>query len=411
MLKAYKYRIYPNACHIEMLCKHFGVSRFVYNWALALNNRYYRIFGKGLSKRRLELQAKKKRHLVKYQWLSEVNSQTIVISIWNMHTGLKNFFEGRAKRPRFKSKKSNWQSFQCPQHVQIDQDNNLINLPKIKGIKAKIHRQFEGKIKTCTIKRNPKGQFYISVLVDDTMALPEKAEVLENKTVGVDVGIKDFVITSEGIKAPNNKYLTHSLGKLNKAQRQLSRKKKGSNNRSKQRKLVACIHDKVVQRRNHYHHQVANQLLSNNQVTTIAFEDLHVKGMIKNRKLARSIADVAWSRFVDITSYKAVWQGKNIIYCNRFAPSSKQCECGYKNNDLTLKDREWTCPECHSVWDRDILASNNIKKFAIADALGHSVCVKKFPNNNRLSKSVIPKGRSKAAPMGRKKLILEQLAV
>ena len=248
-------------------------------------------------------------------------------------------------------------------------------------------------------------------MIDDAKALPDTAEISEKGTIGVDVGIKDFVITSQGFKKENNKYLFHSLKKLKQAQRQLSRKKKGSNNRAKQRKKVACIHDKVTQGRNHYHHRVANQLLSDNQVTTIAFEDLHVKGMIKNRKLARNIADVAWSRFVNIVDYKAKWPGKNVIYCNRFAPGSKQCACGHKNTELTLKDRQWTCPECHSEWDRDILAGNNIRKFAIADALGQSVCVKQFPCNDRFSKPVTAKGQSQAAPMGRKKLTLEQLAV
>jgi putative transposase len=200
MLKAYKYRIYPNAEQTEIFANHFGVARYIYNWALALNNRYYRIFGKGLSKRQLEMQAKKKRKLAKYHWLKEVNSQSIVCAIWNMHSAVKNFFEGRAKKPRFKSKKSNWQRFQCPQHVQIDQDNNTLNLPKIKDIKAKIHRKFEGKIKTCTVKRNPKGQYHISVLIDDAQALPEKAQIKEQNTLGIDVGIQHFAITSQGVK-------------------------------------------------------------------------------------------------------------------------------------------------------------------------------------------------------------------
>jgi putative transposase len=408
MLKAYKYRLYPNAKQAAMLGKHFGVARYIYNWALALNNRYYQIYGQGLSRRQLEIQVKKKRKLVKYHWLKEVNSQSIVCAIWHMHAGLKNFFEGRTQRPRFKSKKSNWQSFQCPQHVSIDQDNRVINLPKIKGIKSKIHRRFEGKIKTCTIKRNPKGHYSISVLVDDAQALPEKAQIKEQNTLGIDVGIQHFAITSQGVKKENPKYLSQSLKKLNQAQRQLSRKKKGSNNRAKQRKSVACIHDQVVQRRNFYHHQVANQLLNDNQVSTLAFEDLNIKGMIRNKKLSRNIADVAWSRFISIVKYKAKWQGKNVIFCNRFAPSSRQCECGYNNNDLTLKDRHWRCPECHAEWDRDILAANNIKKFATSDALGQSVCVKQFPCNNRFRGPVAAKGHSDTAVAGRKKLTLEQ---
>jgi putative transposase len=410
MLKAYQYRLYPNTAQSEMFSQHFGVSRFVYNWALALNRRYYSIFGKGLSKRKLELQIIKKKSRNKFSWLKEVNSQTIVSAIWHLHAGYQNFFSGRSRFPRFKSKRSNWQSFQCPQHVQIDQNNNLINLPKIKSIKGVIHRHFDGEIKTCTIKRNPRGHYYISVLVDDKIELPKKADISETTTLGIDVGLTDFVITSNGIKKNNHRFLKTSLSKLNAAQRQLSRKHKGSANRIKQRKIVACIHDKVARQRKHYHHEVANELLNDNQVKTVAFEDLHVKGMIKNRKLSRSISDVAWSQFISIVEYKAEWTGKNIITCNRFAPSSKRCSCGYINKEMTLKDRVWTCPECLSTNDRDILAANNIKMFAIADALGQSVCVKQFPHDKRFSKSVMSKGQSSETLSGRKKPPLESSA-
>ena len=410
MLKAYQYRLYPNAIQEEMLSKHFGVARFVYNWALALNSRYYKIIGKGLSKRKLELQLKKKKCKEKFSWLKEVNSQTIVSSIWHLHSSYQNFFSGRAKYPRFKSKRSNWQSYQCPQHVQIDQNRHKINLPKIKGIKGVIHRSFEGQIKTCTIKRNPRGHYYISVLVEDNTCLPEKLKIDERSTVGIDVGLNNFVITSCGKKKDNHRFLKSSISKLHKAQRQLSRCKKNSNNRSKKRKIVACIHDKVTRQRKHYHHEVANELLGDNQVKTIAFEELHIKGMIKNKKLARSIADVAWSNFISIVKYKAEWTGKNIITCNRFAPSSKSCSCGYINKSMTLKDRVWQCPICLSIHDRDILAANNIKRFAIADMLGQSICVKQFPHDNRFSKSVMSKGQSSKALSGHKKPPLESLA-
>ena len=212
-------------------------------------------------------------------------------------------------------------------------------------------------------------------------------------------------------KKNNPRCLQDSINKLGQAQQKLSRTKKKSSNRRKQRLVVAKIHDKIARKRNDHHHLRANELLSDNQATTIAFEDLHIKGMIKNHKLARHIADVAWSKFVDIISYKAKWQGKNVIFCKRYAPSSKQCSCGYINNDLILKDRVWKCVRCSSVHDRDILAANNIKKFAIADVLGYSICVKQSLHDDRFGKPVMSKGQDNNILMGHKKPPLQQLAV
>jgi putative transposase len=297
MLKAYRYRLYPKGKQIEMLAWHFGHTRHVYNWALKLKIRYYRLYGKNISKRALQDRLVRRKRRMKYQWLNDVNSQSLLSALFHLDTAYNNFFSGRAKYPRFKTKKSNWHSFQCPQHVNIHQDEQRIDLPKIKGIKAVIHRPLEGVVKTCTIKKNPSGHYYISVLVDDHQPLPNKQPIKLDETLGVDVGLKDFIITSNGVKKANHGFLQRSLIKLNGVQKQLSRKQKKSNNKSKQRLIVARIHEKVVRQRNEYHHQIANGLLCDNQATTIAFEDLHIKGMIKNRKLSRHIADVAWSMF------------------------------------------------------------------------------------------------------------------
>ena len=411
MLKTYRYRLYPNAAQATLLAQHFGHVRYVYNWALRFKKKYYSLYGKTLSRRSLQDRLVKRKRMDKYQWLSEVNSQSLLCALYHLDDAYKNFLAGRAKFPRFKTRKSNWQSFQCPQHVSVDQENAWINLPKIKSIKAIIHRGFTGQIKTCTIKKNPSGHYYISILVEDNMPLPIVATITEQKAIGVDVGLKEFVITSEGKKYDNQRYLQQSLSALNRSQRQLSRKQKGSANRSKQRLVVAKRHDKITKQRNFYHHHVANQLLGDNQVATVAVEDLHIKGMIRNRKLSRHIADVAWSRFLDIVSYKAKWQGKHVIHCGRYQPSSKQCSCGVINDGLTLKHREWDCLSCGQHHDRDILAANNIKKFAIADALGQSVCVKQFPHSDRSSKSTMAKDQDSQILMGRKKPPLEQLAV
>ncbi len=406
MLKAYKFRIYPNQGQKECMTDHFGCVRHVYNWALFEKKTHYEHTKESLSKSELQkrLVASKK---IDKPWLKEVNSQSLLSSLLHLDSAFNNFFKGRTKFPKIKKKQDGWQSFQCPQHVKIDHNNHLIDLPKIKGIKIKLHRPFEGKIKTCTIKKTPQDHYYISILVDNSETLPPKLEIKKATTVGVDVGIKEFVITSDERKYANNRFLSQALSELKKRQRQLSRSKKGSKTRNKKRKVVAKKHDQVSKQRMFYHHHVANQLLSENQAETIAFEDLHIKGMMKNRKLARSISDVAWSGFVNIVQYKAEWQGKNVIFCNRFAPSSKQCTCGYKNKELRLSDRFWRCPECNEYHDRDILAANNIKFFAIADALGQSVCIKQSPCSDRFSKPAISKGQDNSVLSGHKKPPLE----
>lgn len=369
MLKTYKYRLYPNKEQQHQFAQHFGHCRYVYNWGLDEKKKHYEETGKYLSKFDLI----KKLTLIKKEekpWLNEVNCQSLQSSIINLDKAFNNFFKKTTKFPKFKSKRDTKQSYQCPQKVLIDQENGLLNLPKIKNIKMICSRTFEGKIKTCTISKTPRGHYYISVLVEDGKALPELRKIEECSTLGIDVGISSFLITSNGYKAENMRFLKRSLQKLKQRQRQLSRCKKGSKKRSIRRLIVARVYDKITKQREFYHHQIANKIVNDNQVNTIAFEDLNIKGMMKNRKLAKHIGDVSWASFVNKVQYKALWKGKNVIFCPRFAPSSKMCTCGYKNNDLTLTQRYWKCPKCTITHDRDFLAANNIKKFAISGAVG-----------------------------------------
>ena len=381
MLKAYKYTIVPTPAQQEQLAQHFGCARYVYNWVIEQRKTHYEKTGKTLSKRALQdklVHEEKKTS----PWLGEVNSQSLLASLSHIVDAYQRFFKGLASFPRYKSRKNNWQSYHCPQHVKVNFAKGQIQLPIIGWVKAKLHREFVGQIKTCTIKKTPHGTYQIAVLVENHALLPETKPIRENTTDRVDVGLVHFSITSEGKKRDNPRFLNQSLPKLRQLSQAFSRKKKGSNNREKYRLMVAKKHYQVGKQREHSLHEAANELLSDNQTVTIALEDLHIKGMIKNRKLSRHISDVSWSRFAKSLEYKSQWKGNNVIYCNRFAPSSKQCTCGYLNKSLTLADRTWKCPECYQHHDRDILAANNIKQFALAEADGQSACVKPFPHDN-----------------------------
>ncbi len=368
--KGYKYRIYPDVIQSERIAQHFGTVRFIYNTALSMRVRYYEQYGKGISKRAVQDQFVALKKTPEFAWLNTIYSQSILSALEHVHVAYQNFFRGNAQYPRYKSRKNSWQSYQMPQNVKVDFDNECIQLPKIGWIKAKLHRTFDGEIKTCTLKRNPAGQYTLSVLVETPDTLPVPPPIQADKTIGIDLGLKHFMIQDNGDKTDNPRFLNQALPRLRIEQKKLSRCQKGSQNYQIQKNRVARQHLKVSCHRNNFLHQTSSWLVRDNQAVTLAFEDLHVKGMIRNRKLSRHISDVSWGRFLTFVKYKAQWSGKNTIYCDRFAPSSKQCECGHINHDLTLDDRIWTCPVCHQTWDRDVLAANNIKRFALAEASG-----------------------------------------
>ena len=245
-LKAYKYRIYPNAAVEERFAQHFGAKRFVYNTALEMKKRYYEQFGKGISKRAVQDQFVALKSAPGFTWLYEINSQTILATLNDVHTAFGNFFRGNARFPKFKSRKNNWQSYQCPQHVQVDFELGKVKIPKIGWVKAKLHREFLGKIKTCTIKKNPAGEYHISVLVETNEVLPTKAPITSESTKGFDLGIKDFLIGEDGSRVYNPRFLQQSLPILAIKQKKLSRKQKGSSAREKQKRIAAKVHNKIT---------------------------------------------------------------------------------------------------------------------------------------------------------------------
>lgn len=358
MFKAFKYRIYPTEPQKELIAKHIGHSRFVYNLALETKNAAYISTKHNYSAFDLVKQLPElKKEL---PWLKEVNSQSLQQAIQNMDIAFKKFFKGSGF-PKFKSKRGR-QSFSIPQNVIVE--DNLLIIPKFKeGIKMSLHRPTKGTIKSATISITPTGKYFVSILCDTKEELPTKTPIKESATIGIDLGIKDFAITSEGEVFENPKYLRKAQCKLKYVQRKYS-KYKGKRTKKK----LANLHEDVVNKRKDFLHKVSTQLIRENQ--TIAIETLAVKNMIKNHNLAQAIHDVSWSTFVSMLEYKADWYGKNILRIGQFAPSSKTCSnCGAINKELQLKDREWTCSNCSSVLDRDVNAACNIKSFALKNYL------------------------------------------
>lgn len=370
-MKAYKYRIYPNGEQKVLIEKHFGCARFTYNWALALQQKYYDEHKKSLSRKDIQDQLVSMKKQEQYSWLNEVNSQTLLSGLLHVYTAFGNFFKGRAKFPKFKSKKIPQRSYQCPQHGSVDFEKGTLNLPKLKGIKAVFSRQFDGKIKTVTISKTATGKYYTSILVETNQAKVTASIIEADKTIGIDLGLNHLLIQSDGQKIENPKYLRQAQNGLAIQQKIFARKKKESKNYQRQKLNVACIYEKVRLQRLDLHHKLTHHLICENQATTYALEDLGIKNMVKNSKLAKSISDVAWGQFLTLLQYKAEWYGKNVLKIGRFVPSSKTCSCcGYKMEKLPLSVRLFECPSCNLVEDRDVNASINIRNFALADALG-----------------------------------------
>jgi len=353
--KTYKFRIYPNEEQEILLAKHFGCSRFVYNYFLNERKEQYQ---KDKKSDNYYTQAKTLTDLKKkeeYEWLKEVNSQTIQFALRSLDTAYANFFRGMAQFPKFKSRKHK-NTFTIPQFGVVKDGKILI--PKFKdGIKVNLDkREIKGKVGKMNITKTPTGKYYVSIFTEQEIEQLPKT----NKKVGIDLGLKDFVITSDGIKYKNNRYTNKYSRKLKKAQQHLSRKKKGSNGFEKQKLKVAKIHEKISSCRLDTLHKVSYQLVKENDL--IVVEDLNVKGMVKNPKLSKHISDVSWGNFVNLLNYKCDWYGKELVKVNRFYPSSKNCNCcGWINQNLKLSDREWNC-KCGEKHDRDLNASKNILK-------------------------------------------------
>lgn len=376
MLKAYKFRIYPTDEQIEKLNKHFGHTRFVYNEFLKFAKNAYKNTKTSFVNYNTwakVLVALKKTE--KYQWLNDVNAQSLQQSLKDLETGYKRFFKKTSKYPKLK-KKSHKQSFRVPQSIQLyeKEDNDkygFLFIPKFReGIKVRIHRKIpsNAKIKSCTITRTTTNKYYVSILVETNEILPVRDIDYEN-SIGIDVGLNDIVVLSDGTKVEAPRILRRYEKKLKRAHKKLSSKVLGSKNWEKARLEVARINEKIRNTRQDFLHKLTKKL-SESQANVFFVENLNIQGMMKNHKRAKSIADVSWYEFKTLLKYKSEWLGKKVIDIGRFEPSSKTCSvCGYKNDNLEPSDREWICPECDTKHDRDINAAINIRQFGINNSL------------------------------------------
>lgn len=359
MLKAFKYKLLPTNSQIVLINKHIGSARFVYNLALEVKQSAYA--GNRVNLSCFDLIKQLPDLKKECTWLKEVNSQSLQQPIGNLDKAFTRFFKGQSDFPKFK-KKSSSGSFSVPQFVCLNA-NKLI-IPKFKeGISIIIHRPIKGVIRQATISRTPTGKYFVSILCDTGEAAKKAKPIKEKTTIGIDLGIKNFIVSSDGQTFDNPKFLRKAQSRLKFVQRKFS-KYKGKRTRHR----LSVLHEKVANQRKDFLHKVSTQLIKNHD--SIAIEDLQVSNMLKNHKLALSIADAGWGMFVNFLKYKAEWYGVNILKIGTFEPSSKTCSnCGSVNNGLTLKDRKWTCNSCSISHDRDKNAAINIKKFALKNHL------------------------------------------
>jgi putative transposase len=353
--KAYKFRLCPNKEQRILINKSVGCARYVYNHFLAKakENEYqsYSKFSKELTQLKKEI-----------EWLKEPDKFSLQNALKDLDRAFKNFFSKKYSFPKFKSKKNPKNSYRTNKFTRksgttnIEIKDNKIKLPKLGWIKFRKSKEVKGKILNVTVTRTNTDKYYISITVKEEIEELSKVD----KQVGIDLGLKEFAIMSDGEKIANPRILKQYEKKVARLNRSLARKEKGSNNWYKAKKKLAKAHEKVANIRLDFLHKFSTKLIKENQL--IAVETLKVKNMLKNSKLAKSISDVSWSKFVELLTYKAKWYGRDLMKIDTFFASSQLCSnCGYKNEKVKdLKVRKWECPECKSVWDRDINASINI---------------------------------------------------
>lgn len=366
MFKSFKYRIYPTQSQQQLIKEHIGSTRLVYNLALECKQNAWLSNKINLSAYDLINQLPDLKE--GFPWLKKVYSQSLCQAIINMEKAYKNFFTQKTGFPKKKRKDDPRQSYQIPDGVhRIKIENNKLYIPKFReGIKIIQHRPPQGIIKHATIRLTPSGKYYVSLTCQINEPVKPKPPITEKTTIGIDFGIKSindylgtFFTTSEGVVYKIPKFLSNKLSKLKYIQSRYSRFK-GKRTKRKLNKL----HEKITNQRYDFLQKISTTLIRESQ--SIAVEDLSIKNMIKNHNLARTILDRGWGSFINMLKYKAEWYGKNLLYTDKFFPSTKTCSnCGFINDNLSLKDRKWICPQCNTLHDRDVNAAINIKMSSI----------------------------------------------
>ncbi|MBN3925467.1 RNA-guided endonuclease TnpB family protein [Nostoc sp. NMS4] len=356
--KVVQVRLYPSVEQQIQLAQAFGCARWWWNYALNKSIETYKETGKGLSRAALNALLPSLKKAEETVWLADCYSQVLQATTLNLTTAYKNFFESRAGFPKFKSRHDK-QSIQYPQNVKIVDGD--VKLPGNIGIvKAKIHRAIEGKIKTVTVSKTPSGKYIASIL---TEVEGENPIISEGKIYGIDLGLKHFAVVTDGTyvsKYDNPKHLAKHEKNLKRKQQKLARKQKGSISRNRYRKVVAKVYERVTNSRQDFLHKLSYKLVSDSQAVIV--ENLHIKGMVRNHKLAKSISDVGWGTFTNFLAYKLERNGSKLIEIDRWFPSSKLCSnCFYQLSELPLDVRQWTCPHCNTHHDRDGNAAINIR--------------------------------------------------
>lgn len=366
MLKTYKFRCYPTYKQDELINKTFGCCRFVYNYFLCYRIEQYKNNKSSFNSNQDLHELTKLKNTQQYSWLKEVDSQALQQSIRNLDCAYKNFFKNNERKyfgfPKFKKKHGNYGSYKITRTNSTDFSisNNRIKLRKIGWLKCKFDREIIGIIKSITLHKTNTNKCFVLILVEQPQVILKSVE----SVIGIDVGLHDFIVTSNGDKIPYIPFLQKQEKKLRRAQRKLCNKKLHSNNYNKQRQKLALIHEHICNQRKDYLNKVSSMLINENQV--IAAETLKVQNMLKNHKLAKSIQNASWSELFRQLDYKAKWYGRSFVQIDTFFPSSKLCSnCNYKLPELPLNAREWTCPHCGVQHDRDMNAANNILKEGI----------------------------------------------